>query len=148
MKEVDNFNEQSRKLNELFDDNGLTGRFDGAHYPIVLEVSMKPKKYEQGKLLDDGSNDETPCDPNAKVVWIFKECELSMKVEGGTFTISKELRTKIESTLLKMVGYLQQYFYRAVIEKKLLKPGAFPKMPDYAAEIKEHGSPLEDFEEG
>ncbi len=70
-----------------------------------------------------------------------------MKVEGGTFTIGKELRTKIENILLKMVNYWQQFFFRSVIEKKGLKKNAFPEMPEADAEIAEQGEPVEDFED-
>ena len=40
---------------------------------------------------------------------------------GGTFTISKNLRGKIENVLVKMIAYWQQYFFRDVMEKNALR---------------------------
>lgn len=46
------------------------------------------------------------------MMWIFKDGALETRVSGGTFTISKTLRTKMESILTKMITYWQQYFSR------------------------------------
>ena len=121
---------QKKKLEGLCEEHDLVYTLEKDTYPIVLTVSMAKKQYEQGKLIDDGEKSEPTCDPNAKVVWIFRDGKLAMKVEGGTFTIGKELRTKIENILLKMVNYWQQFFFRSVIEKKGLNKNAFPEMPE------------------
>ena len=138
---------QKKKLEGLCEEHDLVYTLEKDTYPIVLTVSMAKKQYEQGKLIDDGEKSEPTCDPNAKVVWIFRDGKLAMKVEGGTFTIGKELRTKIENIMLKMVNYWQQFFFRSVIEKKGLKKNAFPEMPEADAEIAEQGEPVEDFED-
>ena len=60
------------------------------------------------------------------MTWIFKDGSLETKVTGGTFTIAKTLRTKIESVLTKMLTYWMQYFFRDVMEKRSLKDGMMP----------------------
>ena len=64
--------------------------------------------------------------PDASMSWIFEDGGLDTKVTGGTFTISKTLRTKIESILVKMITYWQQYFFRDVLEKNALRSGLMP----------------------
>ena len=53
-----------------------------------------------------------------------------MKVEGGTFTIGKELRMKIENIFLKLVNYWNQYYFRDTQEKNMLKKGKYPEIPE------------------
>lgn len=144
--EVMMFDAQKKKLQGLCDEHDLVYKFEKDCYPIVLTVSMAQKQFEQGKLIEDETPDESTCDPEAKVVWIFRDGKLAMKVEGGTFTIGKELRTKIENILLKMINFWQQYFFRNVIEKKRLKKNSFPEMPDADEEIRSQGEPVEEDE--
>ncbi|MBR1589470.1 MAG: hypothetical protein IJ657_00100 [Acidaminococcaceae bacterium] len=144
--EVVKFDAQKKKLQGLCDEHGFVFVFDKEHYPIVLTIGVAQKQFEQGKLIDDGTPDEPICDPNAKVVWVFRDGNLSMTVKGGTFTIGKELRSKIENILLKMINFWQQYFFRSVIENKSLKKNGFPAMPKVDEEIKNQGEPIEEAE--
>ena len=120
----------------MADEHDLVFDLNVQQYPIVLTVSKATKKQEQQKLFDTGKNDETEpkIDPNAKIVWIFKDATLSMKVEGGTFTIGKALRTKIENIFLKIVNFWQQYYFRNTLEEDMLKDDEYPEEPDDSEE--------------
>ena len=77
------------------------------------------------------------------MTWIFEDGSLDTKVTGGTFTISKELRTKIENILLKMIRFWQEYFFRFAMEHDALKQGMIPE-PD---ELPEGAEPFEEYED-
>ena len=135
-EEASKFNAQKEKLHSICDEHDLVFDLNVQQYPIVLTVSKATKKQEQQKLFDTGKNDETEpkIDPNAKIVWIFKDATLSMKVEGGTFTIGKALRTKIENIFLKIVNFWQQYYFRNTLEEDMLKDDEYPEEPDDSEE--------------
>lgn len=138
---------QKKKLEGLCEEHDLVYTLEKDTYPIVLTVSMAKKQYEQGKLIDDGEKSEPTCDPNAKVVWIFRDGKLAMKVEGGTFTIDKALRAKIEGIFLKIVNFWQQYFFRDALEKNMLKKGKFPEEPESSETVQAADEDTEDFED-
>ena len=144
--EVVKFDAQKKKLQGLCDEHGFVFVFDKEHYPIVLTIGVAQKQFEQGKLIDDGTPDEQVCDPGAKAVWIFKDTNLFMKVEGGKFTIDKNLRSKIENILIKMINYWEQHFFREVVQKNMLKKNKMPDMPEADEEIKNQGEPIEEAE--
>lgn len=75
--------------------------------------------------------------PDASMTWIFEDGVLETKVTGGTFTISKTLRGKIENVLVKMIAYWQQYFFRDVMEKNALRPGVMPVIDEDEADDSE-----------
>ena len=91
--------------------------------------------------------------PDASMTWIFEDGVLETKVTGGTFTISKTLRTKIETVLVKMIAYWQQYFFRDVMEKNSLRPGVMPVIDEdeaddsEASHLPEGAEPLEQYED-
>ena len=87
------------------------------------------------------------------MTWIFEDGVLETKVTGGTFTISKTLRGKIENVLVKMIAYWQQYFFRDVMEKNALRPGVMPVIDEDEADdseappAPEGAEPLEEYED-
>ena len=91
--------------------------------------------------------------PDASMTWIFEDGVLETKVTGGTFTISKTLRGKIENVLVKMIAYWQQYFFRDVMEKNALRPGVMPVIDEDEADdreappMPEGADPLEEYED-
>ena len=145
--EVIMYDAQVKKLQGLCDEHGLTYKLEKETYPIRLTISPVQKQYEQGEMFPDTKKDETVIDPKAKMILIFKDGTIITKVEDGTFTIGKALRTKIENVFVKIVAFWQQFFFRDIIENKALKKNFFPTMPDADSEIKEQGEPAEDFEE-
>ena len=59
---------------------------------------------------------------------------MPMTVEGGKFTIGKELRTKIENIFLKIVSFWTQYYFRDTYEAGLVEEDDFPEEPEDSEE--------------
>jgi len=130
-EEASKFDAQKNKLKSLCEEHDLVYSLNVKQYPIVLTISKATKQYQQQTLpLEEKAEVKPDIDPNAKIVWIFKATALAMKVEGGTFTIDKALRAKIEGIFLKIVNFWQQYFFRDALEKNMLKKGKFPEEPE------------------
>ena len=147
-EEVSKFDAQKNKLKSLCEEHDLGFRLYVKQYPIMLVISKNTKQYQQQSLpLEEKAEAKPDIDPNAKIVWIFKETTLSMKVEGGTFTIDKALRAKIEGIFLKIVNFWQQYFFRDVLETNMLKKGKFPEEPEGSETAKAADEETEDTED-
>ncbi len=125
MSEITLYEAQKKKLQGLCEEHDLTFRFRKDSYPITLSISPLQGMDAQMSMLEDVETVGYRS-PDASMTWIFEDGNLTTKVSGGTFTISKVLRTKIESVLLKMISYWQQYFFRDVIEKDALRKGMMP----------------------
>ena len=144
MSEITLYEAQVKKLQGLCDEHELIYRIRKNCYPISLSIYPMQGMDAQLSMLE--SAEETGyCSPDSSMTWIFADGNLTTKVSGGTFSISKALRTKIESVFLKMISYWQQYFFRDVIEKDSLRRGMMPVIseaeandpPDGAAPIEE-----------
>lgn len=118
MSEISMYEAQKKKLQGLCDEHDLTYRFIKDAYPIQLIIKPIQGMDAQITMLE-AVEDTGYISPEASMTWIFRDGVLETKVTGGTFTISKTLRTKIESVLTKMINYWQQYFFRDVLEKTL-----------------------------
>ncbi|MBO5605483.1 MAG: hypothetical protein J5915_08870 [Acidaminococcaceae bacterium] len=129
-EEQSKFDAQKNKLQGICEEHDLVYSLNVEQYPIVLTISKATKQYEQQSLIPEDKPEKPAIDPDAKIVWIFKETKLFMKVEGGTFTIGKELRMKIENIFLKLVNYWNQYYFRDTQEKNMLKKGKYPEIPE------------------
>ena len=81
------------------------------------------------------------------MTWIFEDGALTTKVQGGTFTIGKTLRTKIEAILVKMINYWQQFFFRDIIQKRVLTAQDMPTINDDDDGLPESVEPLESYED-
>ena len=144
MSEITLYEAQKKKLEGLCDEHNLTYRFKKDGYPITLTISPLHGVGEQLSMLE-GADEKSYISPDACMTWFFEDGNLTTKVSGGTFTISKVLRTKIESILLKMISYWQQYFFRDVIEKGSLKTGSMPVINESEANDPPDGAePLEE----
>lgn len=125
MSEISLYEAQKKKMQGLCDEHELTYRFQKDTYPITFTI--RPTQGVGAQLSMMESVEETGyISPNASMTWRFKDGVLDTQVVGGTFTISKTLRTKIETILVKMINYWQQYFFREVIEKNSLRAGTMP----------------------
>ena len=100
-------------------------RFIKDRYPITLTIKPVQGMDAQISMLEN-VEEVGYRSPDASMTWIFEDGVLETKVTGGTFTISKTLRGKIENVLVKMIAYWQQYFFRDVMEKNALRPGVMP----------------------
>lgn len=125
MSEISMYEAQKKKMEGLCDEHELTYKFAKNGYPITFTI--KPAQGFDAQLSMLENVEEVGYrSPDASMTWIFEDGVLSTKVQGGTFTISKVLRTKIETVLMKMITYWQQYFFRDVMEKHSLKRGMTP----------------------
>jgi len=144
MSEITLYEAQKKKLQGLCEEHDLTFRFQKDSYPITLSISPLQGMDAQMSMLEDVETVGYRS-PDASMTWIFEDGNLTTKVSGGTFTISKVLRTKIESVLLKMISYWQQYFFRDVIEKDALRKGMMPVINEAEANDPPDGAePLEE----
>ena len=133
MSEISKYEAQKKKLDGLCEEHDLTFRFRKDEYPITLTIRPIQGAGVQLSMLDE-TEGEDYISPDASMTWIFADGELTSKVSGGIFTISKTLRTKIENILLKMIAFWQQYFFRDVVVNKSLKKGTMPVIDEDEAD--------------
>lgn len=125
MSEIALYEAQKKKMQGLCDEHNLTYRFRKDCYPIIFTIKPCTSIDAQMTMLEN-VEEQGFIDPDASMTWIFVDGALQTKVQGGTFTISKVLRTKVENILMKMITYWQQYFFRDVMERKILTEGQMP----------------------
>lgn len=144
MSEITKYEAQKKKLDGLCEEHDLTYRIRKDTYPITLTIRPIQGVAEQLSLLEK-TEGEDYISPNASMKWLFSDGELTSKVEGGTFTISKNLRTKIENIFLKMISFWQQYFFRYLITNGTIHKFNMPVIDEGDAGVDDE--PPEDQEE-
>lgn len=132
MSEITLYEAQKKKMQGICDEHDLTYRFLKDRYPIVFVIRPIQGMDAQISMLE-AVEEAGYISPEAEMMWIFKDGALETRVTGGTFTISKTLRTKIESILMKMITYWQQYFFKDVLEKHALAAGMMPVISESEA---------------
>ena len=146
MSEISKYEAQKKKMQGLCDEHDLIYRFKKDSYPIAFTIRPAQGMDAQISMLEN-VEEVGFRSPDSAMTWIFEDGVLTTKVTGGTFTISKELRSKIENILIKMISYWQQYFFRDVMEKASLRQGMMPVIDeDDADDLPEDAEPLEEFE--
>lgn len=147
MSEISLYEAQKKKLEGLCDEHDLVFRFEKDKYPIRLIIKPMQGVGAQMSMLED-VEEAGYRSPDSSMTWTFEDGVLTTTVSGGTFSISKVLRTKIESVLVKMINYWQQYFFRDVIEKDSLRRGFMPVIDEDEADDPPEGmDPLEEYED-
>ena len=151
MSEISMYDAQKKKMEGLCEEHDLTFRFQKDTYPLIFTIKPTGGIGAQMSMLEN-VEEVGYRSPDASMTWIFEDGNLQTKVTGGTFTISKTLRTKIENILIKMITYWQQYFFRDVIERNALKDGMKPEIDesDVADEcpvLPAEAEPLEEYED-
>ena len=101
MSEITLYEAQAKKMLGICDEHNLTYRFLKDRYPIIFIIRPIQGMDAQISMLE-AVEEAGYISPEAEMMWIFKDGALETRVTGGTFTISKTLRTKIESILMKM----------------------------------------------
>lgn len=133
MSEISMYEAQKKKMQGLCDEHDLVYRFVKDRYPITFSIKPVSGMDAQISMLEN-VEEVGYRSPDAVMTWIFEDGTLDTKVTGGTFTISKTLRTKIETVLVKMITYWQQYFFRDVLEKNALRSGLMPVIDEDEAD--------------
>lgn len=142
--ELSMYEAQVKKMQDLCEEHDLTYRFSKDEYPVRFTIRLADGFDAQLSMLENAETDGYQS-PDARMTWIYEDGALSVKVTGGTFTIGVTLRKKIETILLKMIGFWQAFFFRDVIERKLLSPKALPTAEDDdKAPMPEGAEPLEE----
>lgn len=146
MSEISLYEAQVKKMQGLCDEHDLVYRFKKDGYPIMFTIKPVQGMDAQMSMLEN-VEEVGYRSPDASMTWIFEDGTLTTKVQGGTFTIGKTLRTKIEAILVKMISYWQQYFFRDIIEKRVLAAKDMPTINDDDGGLPEDTEPLEGFED-
>lgn len=156
MSEISMYEAQKKKMEGLCNEHELTFRFQKDTYPMIFTVKSTGGVGAQMSMMEN-VEEVGYRSPDASMTWIFEDGNLQTKVTGGTFTISKTLRTKIENILIKMITYWQQYFFRDVIQRDALKDGMQPEIDESDAndtdvvsdgvDLPEGAEPLEAYED-
>lgn len=133
MSEISMYEAQKKKMEGLCNEHELTFRFQKDTYPLIFTIKPTGGIGAQMSMLEN-VEEVGYRSPDASMTWIFEDGNLQTKVTGGTFTISKTLRTKIENILVKMITYWQQYFFRDVIQRGALKDGMQPEIDESDAD--------------
>lgn len=141
--EITMYEAQKKKMEGLCEEHQLSYRFHKSGYPMTFTIKPLQGMDAQIDMLES-VEDSGYRSPDASMMWIFHDGVLETKVTGGTFTISKTLRGKIESVLMKMITYWQQYFFRDVMENDLLRDGT---MPVISEEDMDDAEPIEETED-
>ena len=146
MSEISMYEAQKKKMQGLCDEHDLVYRFEKDKYPIIFTIKPVQGMDAQISMLEN-VEEVGYRSPDASMSWIFEDGGLDTKVTGGTFTISKTLRTKIESILVKMITYWQQYFFKDVLEKHSLAAGMMPVISEEEAADDEYEEDAEGINE-
>lgn len=125
MSEISLYEAQKKKMQGLCDEHELTYRFHKEQYPITFVLRPTQGMDAQMSMLEC-VEEKGYISPDAAMIWVFNDGVFEIKVEGGTFTIGRVLRNKIENILVKMITYWQQYFFRNLMERGILKSGTMP----------------------
>lgn len=145
MSEISSYEAQVKKMQGLCEEHNLVYRFKKDRYPMTFTIKLSHAMDAQMSMLEN-AEDEGYISPKASMMWIFNDGVLETKVHGGTFTISKTVRTKIENILIKMITFWQQYFFRSVVEGQLLPERKMPVINDEALWPKD-AAPFEEDDE-
>lgn len=129
MSEISSYEAQVKKMQGLCEEHNLVYRFRKERYPMTFTIKPSHAMDAQMSMLEN-AEDEGYISPEASMTWIFNDGVLETKVRGGTFTISKTTHTKIENILIKMITFWQQYFFRCVIENRMLPEKQIPTFDD------------------
>lgn len=132
--EITLYEAQKKKMQGLCDEHGFVYAFAKDQYPILFTITPVAGVGAQQMMLEGLDDDKTYCSPEAYMTWIFEDGVLSTKVSGGTFIISTTLRKKIESILMKMISFWQQYFFRDLMEHHHLSAAQMPVINEAEAE--------------
>lgn len=146
MSEISLYEAQVKKMQGLCDEHDLVYRFKKDSYPITFTIKPAQDMDSQMSMLEN-VEEVGYRSPDASMTWIFEDGTLTTKVQGGTFTIGKTLRTKIESILVKMINFWQQFFFRDIIEKRVLSEKDMPTINDDDGGLPEGAEPLEGYED-
>lgn len=126
MPESLQFESYKKKLQGVCDEHNLVYRFRGDQYPITLTIQPTAGMYQQMSMLENV--EETGfIHPDAKIVFAIKDGVLQYQV-SETFTIDEALFNRLKNLFTHMHTLWLQFFFREIIENKLLSDQSLPKI--------------------
>ena len=145
MSEIDKYDAQKKKLDNLCEEHDLTYRLRHDSYPITLTIKPLTSMGQQLDLLSDAENKDY-ISQDASMVIYNKDGELAMKI-NGTFTISEALRNKFKNIYVKASAFWLQYFFRDIMERNVLNKSQIPVIDEDEAEDDEDAD-VSDLDDG
>lgn len=132
MSEIDKYEAQKKKLDNLCEEHDLVCSLKHDRYPITLTIKPLTGAGEQLSMLE-AAEEKDYISPDASMVIYNKDGELAMKI-NGTFTISEALRNKFKNIYVKVSTYWLQYFFRDIMERGVLRKSQIPVIDEDEAE--------------
>lgn len=148
MSEISKFQQYKKKLEGVCNEHDLVFRFRQDTYPITLTILPSGGVEEQLSLLADETDKRIS--PDARLVFYFDGGDLRYKIDKD-FSISDALFSKLKNLYKNMHTFWLQYFFRNIIENRLLSAGSMPVIDEADAndppDLPPGAEPLEDDEE-
>lgn len=117
MSEITKFQEYSKKLQGICDENDLVYRFRKDGYPVTLTIAPSGGVSEQLSLLAD---EKGHMSPDARLIFYYLNGELCYKISKD-FSISDTLFSKLKNLYKNMSLYWHMYFFREMISRGVSK---------------------------
>lgn len=144
MSEISKYEAYKKKLQGVCDENNLVFRFRSDRYPITLTIKPVTGLDEQMSMLEN-VEENGYTSPDASIVFYFKDGGIAYKT-SQTFTINDALFSKIKNLFKNMHYCWLQYFFRDIIEKRVLNERTMPVIDD--EDLPPDAEPPESFEDG
>ena len=128
LTEKGQFEVYRKKLQGLCEEHNLTYKFSKDGYPISLTVQTTGSMDGQMSMLEEAEEDGYRS-PDAKLSFAFKDGYLVYRV-SETFTINDALFGKLKNLFRNMHSLWLQYFFRFVIDSKVLSASQMPQVDD------------------
>lgn len=143
MSEISKYEAQKKRLDGICEENNLVAIFRHDRYPMTLTIKPLTGLDEQMTMLEN-VEDNGYTSPDASLVFTVRDGVLGYKT-SETFTISKPLFSKIENVFKRMHDYWLQFFFRDLMEKRVLTKDTMPTIA--SEEMPEDAEPLESYED-
>lgn len=144
MSEISKYEAYKKKLQGVCDENNLVFRFRPDKYPITLTIKPVTGLDEQMSMLEN-VEENGYTSPDASIVFYFKDGGITYKT-SQTFTINDALFSKVKNLFKNMHYCWLQYFFRDIIEKRVLNERTMPVIDD--EDLPPDAEPLESYEDG
>ncbi len=128
MSELSKYEAYKKKLEGLCDEHNLVAKFKKDKYPVAMTVRPLTGLDEQISMMEN-IEENGYTSPDACITFTMKDCEVDINT-SETFTISDTLFKKLLDLFKKMHFCWVQYFFRDVVEKRILTEDTMPKADD------------------
>ena len=117
MSEISKFQEYTKKLQGICDENNLVYRFIKDGYPVRLIIAPSSGVSEQLSLL---AEEHGHMSPDAKLMFSYLNGEISYRTIND-FTISEALFNKLKNLFKNMSLYWHMFFFRELVSRGITK---------------------------